>query len=92
VKFKISRHSGHQAPAEALDLLWAKLDGNTNRDVRFDRLGSEIRATWKGDAQTSVERKVREEIARRAVFDLLCDICDGSPELKSDWYAVGPLR
>jgi hypothetical protein len=92
VKFKISRHSGHAAPAEALDLLWPRLEGNNHRDVRFDRPGNEIRATWKGGVQTSVERKVREEIARRAVFDLLCEICDGSPELKSDWYAVSPLR
>jgi hypothetical protein len=91
VKFKISRHAGHQAPAEALDLLWPRLDGNQH-GVRFERLGSEIRATWKDDAPASMERKVREEIARRAVFDLLCEICEGSPEIKSDWYAVSPLR
>jgi len=91
VRFKISRHSGHQAPAEALDLLWARLEG-VQRGVRFERLGSEIRATWKGDAPASMERKVREEIARRSVFDLLCEICEGSPEIKSDWYAVSPLR
>jgi hypothetical protein len=91
VKYRISRHSGHAAPAEALDLLWPRLDGD-HRGVRFERLGNEIRATWTQHAPTATERKVREEIGRRVVLDTVCGVCDSSPELKSDWYAVAPLR
>ncbi len=35
-------------------------------------------------------RDERIEIGRRAVLDALREVCDRSPELKSDWFAVSP--
>ena len=91
--FKITHHSGFAAPADALDLLWLRLDCNRddvrNRDVvRFAKVDAELRATWKADAPLSMERPEREEFGRRAVLSILYEVCEGAPELKSDWYAV----
>jgi hypothetical protein len=79
------------APADALDLLWQRLDSKHD-DVRFAKVDAEIRATWGEDASISIERDEREEIGRRAVLDIVCDICERAPGLKSDWFAVSVLR
>jgi len=91
--FRIIRHSGFAAPADALDLLWLRLDCNRddvrNHDgVRFAKVDAELRATWIEDAPLSMERPEREELGRRAVLSILCEVCEGAPELRSDWYAV----
>jgi hypothetical protein len=91
MKFRISLHSGFAAPSDALDLLWQRLDANRN-ETRFAKDGAEISATWGADAPVSMERDERKEIGRRAVLDIVCDVCDRAPELKSDWFAVSPLR
>jgi hypothetical protein len=91
VTFRITLHSGSAAPAHALDLLWQQL-GSKRDDARFAKAGAEIRATWGEDAPISMERDEREEIGRRAVLDIVCDVCARAPELKSDWFAVSTLR
>lgn len=91
MEFRISRHSGRNAPAEALDLLLQRLGENRDR-VGFAWVGTEIRATWREDAPIAMERDVREEIGRRAVLDIVCEVCEGAPELESDWYAVSSFR
>jgi hypothetical protein len=91
VTFKITHHSGFAAPADALDLLWLRLDGNRDDvrdDVQFAKVDAELRATWKADAPLSMERPEREEFGRRAVLSILCEVCERAPELESDWYAV----
>lgn len=92
VTFRITLHSGFSAPAQALDLLWERLDASRREDARFSRVGAEIRATWKEDAEISMERDQREEIGRRAVFDIVSGICEREPELESDWFAVSTRR
>lgn len=95
--FRITLHSGFAAPADALALLWQQLDRSQD-DVRFDegirfaKVDPEIRATWREDAPSSLERYEREEIGRRAVLDVVCEVCAGAPELESDWFAVSMLR
>jgi hypothetical protein len=89
--FRITRHSGFAAPADAFDLLWQRLDANLD-GTRFTKVGAGIRATWGGDMPSSIERHEREEIGRRAVFDIVCDVCERAPELKADWFAVSALR
>jgi hypothetical protein len=91
VKYSITHHSGSSAPDDALDLLWERLNGSRD-GVRFERLENEIRATRKDSAPASVERQLRQEIGRRAVYDVICKVCENAPELKSVWYAVRPLR
>ena len=89
------------APADALDLLWQRLDANhddanqdgaNHDDARFAKVGAEIKATWEADVSISMERDEREEIGRRAVLDIVCDVCERVPELESDWFAVSTLR
>jgi hypothetical protein len=91
VTFRILLHTGFAAPADALDLLWPRLDGKRD-DVRFARVDAEIRATWDEDASIRVERDEREEIGRRAVLDIMRDACERAPQLEADWFAVSPLR
>jgi hypothetical protein len=91
VQFKITRHSGFAPPAEALDLLCARL-GARRDGVAFAKLGNEIRAVTEDDAPVSTTRDERLEIGRVAVLELVCDVCEGAPELKSDWFAVSPER
>ncbi len=87
MNFRITRHSGLTPPADALDLLWQRLDGNHD-DVSFARVGGEIRASTGEDAPVSMTRDERADVGRRAVLHVVFDVCDGAPELNSDWYAV----
>jgi len=87
VKFKITRHSGFAAPADALDLLWQRL-GASRDEVSFAKVGSHISATWREDAPVSMERDERVELGRSAVLDIVRDVCERAPELRFDWYAV----
>ena len=89
--YSITRHSGFAAPSDALDLLWQRLDGYRG-DARFTRVGTGIRAVWGDEGQSWLGRREREEIGRRAVLDIVCDICVQAPELDSDWFAISPLR
>jgi hypothetical protein len=88
VQFRITPHSTYAPPADALDLLWQRLSPKYE-DVSFARVGAEIRATTNEDAPVSMTRDERAEIGRRAVLAVLRDVCEGAPELSSDWYAVG---
>jgi hypothetical protein len=91
VDFRITPHAGSAAPVDALDLLWQELEQRRGR-VRFAKRGAEIRAMLRDDAPVSMERDEREEIGRRAVLDILREVCDGAPQLKLDWFAVSALR
>jgi hypothetical protein len=87
VKFLITRHSAFKPPDDALDLLWQRL-GAGRDEVSFAKVGAEIRATVGEDAPVSMTRDERVEIGRRAILEILTDVCELAPELKSDWFAV----
>jgi hypothetical protein len=89
VKFKITPHSGSQAPEDALDLLAARL-GPRREEITFVRIGGEIRATVSEDAPVSMTQDERQEIGRRKVLDVVLEICERVPDLKAEWYAVSP--
>jgi hypothetical protein len=91
VNFRITRHSGWEAPDDALDMLWERL--KDRRDEAYFAKGSaEIRASWGSDAPSSIDRDEREEFGRMAILEILRDVCGQEPELRSDWFAVGPYR
>lgn len=89
MRFRITPHKGFTSstrPANAVDLLWQRL-GESRGKASFDRVGrDEISATW-GEGPASTKRDDRAEIGRRAVLEILREVCEGAPEL--DRYAVG---
>jgi hypothetical protein len=85
--FSITRHSGWAAPDNALDMLWERL-GARREDTSFAKDDAEIRATWGSDPPSSIDRHEREEVGRAVILEIVRDVCEQAPELKSDWYAV----
>ncbi len=91
MKFRITSHTGFRGPtrpSDALELLAEQL-GARRDDVSFARVGSEIVATWGEDVPSSMERDERAEIGRGVVFEIVRDVCERTPELRLDWFAVG---
>ena len=87
MNFRITRHSGWAAPDDALDMLWERL--GAHRDgTSFAKRGAEIRVIWGTDTPTSLDRIEREEVGRVAILEIVRDVCDQVPELRSDWFAV----
>lgn len=89
MQFRITLHSGFTARADALELLSQQL-GASRDGARFAKVGAEITATWGEDAPVAMERDVQEEIGRRAVLDIVVDVCELTPGLNEDWFAVSP--
>jgi hypothetical protein len=88
VRFRITPHSTFKPPADALELLWMRL-GPSRDEMSFAKVGAEIKVSLGDDAPVAMTRDERVDIGRRAVLAIVLDVCDGSPELKSDWFAVG---
>lgn len=94
MKFKITSHSGFTASmrlTSVVDLLWQRL-GAVHDEVSFAKVGSEISATWEGDVPASMTPDERAELGRRAVLDIVREVCKRAPELESDWFAVGVVQ
>jgi hypothetical protein len=72
-------------------MLWQQL-GAKRDEASFAKVGNVIRAEWGVDAPVSLERDEREEIGRGVVFEIVREVCERTPELKPDWYAVSPFR
>jgi hypothetical protein len=58
--------------------------------VAFTSAGPKIRATWGAEVSSSMPQADRLEAGRRAVLEIVNEVCDRSPELQSKWYAVSP--
>lgn len=87
MQFNITPHSAYDPPADAVELLWQRL-GPRRDGVSFARVGAQITARTGEDAPVSMTRDERGEIGRRAVLNAVREVCEGAPELNSDWYAV----
>jgi hypothetical protein len=88
--FRITRHTAMRPPEHAMSLLCERLPHHCD-DVCFSMTGGEIGASLDRDESVSETNDERVEIGRRAVLGALEEICDGSPDLKLDWYAVSPV-
>lgn len=91
VDFRITHHSGSGAPEDALERLWQVLE-TRGVGVRFGKRGSEIRATLPEDDSVSLDSDARAQVGRRAVLDIVREVCESAPELELHWYAVSVLR
>ena len=87
MQFRITPHSVFDPPADALDLLWQRL-GPRREEMSFAKVGAQITVRTDEDEPVSMTRDERVEIGRRAVLDVVGEVCEGAPELKSDWFAV----
>jgi hypothetical protein len=89
MQFKITRHSGRGAPADAIELLWGQIEGRSFEGIAFAQRGPELAASVRHDLPVAMERDLREELARGKVLECLRQICEGEGELRLDWFAVG---
>ena len=89
--FKITYHSGFNPPADALDRLMQKL-GTERNQVSFSKANSEIRASWNGYRASSTTPEEHGEIGRHAVLDIVREVCELTPGLQLDWFAVSRVR
>ncbi len=62
--------------------------GAQRDEVSFAIVGAEITARLGDDDGDPATREARAEAGRWVVFELVRDVCERAPELKTDWYAV----
>jgi hypothetical protein len=91
MQFKITPHANYKPPPDALELLWQQL-GPSRDEVSFAKVGALITARTGEDAPVAMTRDERAEIGRRAVLEVVRDVCARAPELESDWFAVSSER
>ncbi|HLM86303.1 MAG TPA: hypothetical protein VK272_08965 [Solirubrobacteraceae bacterium] len=91
MKFRITQHATASPPEHALDLLTERM-GNRQEDVSFVHVGAEIRANLDRDDPIAMTHDERTDIGRRAVLEIVGEVCERAPELELDWYAVSPAR
>jgi hypothetical protein len=92
MEFRITTHTGYGAPADAIESPWACLRATSVEDATFARGHEEIRATWGYD---EASRAIMEELVepnRRALLEVVCELCDRTTGLESDWYAIGSVN
>ncbi len=87
MRFKITGHSTYAPPEDALDRLWQQL-GPRREEMSFARVGAEIKVELDEDAPVAMTRDERVDAGRRVVLELVTDICEATPGLQADWFAV----
>lgn len=70
-----------------MELLLRRL-GHRCDDVTFAIADGQIVASSEREEGDREVREGRIEVDRRAVFDIVDEVCKASPELESDWFAV----
>ncbi len=66
--------------------------GSRREDVSFARVGGEITANVDRDVPIAMTHDERSDIGRRAVLEIVGEVCELAPELKLDWFAISPAR
>jgi hypothetical protein len=91
MRFRITPHTTASPPEHALDLLSERMGGR-REEVSFARVGAEITANLDRDDPIAMTLDERTDIGRRAVLEIVGEVCERAPELKLDWFAVSPAR
>jgi hypothetical protein len=91
MRFRITPHAGHDAPADALEQLLDRLSSGRRIKGRFYKVGSEIRVTWGRDDSNGWDRPERLELEREELLDVLRDACRKAPPMQLEWYTISPL-
>jgi hypothetical protein len=90
LRFKITIHSGHGAPSDAVDLLWSRWPAGIP-EATATRIGPHIAVSYGNYDGSGVGREARLAAERLEVLGHLREICERHPELRLSWYAVAPL-
>jgi hypothetical protein len=91
VTFRITHHSGYNAPPDALDTLLVQL-GPRRDTVAFSKdSDEEITAVWEADLSSSMTQDERTETGRRMILEIVRDVCDVTPALDVDWFAISKM-
>ena len=91
MEFTITTHTAHGAPGDAIESLWPHLQTAVVEDASFAIGNQQIRATCGHDDEPSrAIREERMEPERRSLLEAVCEVCERTAGLQSDWYAVGP--
>jgi hypothetical protein len=91
MEFRITTHTGYGAPADAIEALWSILQATSIEDAAFAHGHREIRATWSYDEGSRATQEERVEPKRRELLQAVCEACEATPTIESDWYAIGPV-
>lgn len=91
MRFRITSHTALTPPDHVLERLSERIP-QRREGVVFTRAAGEIRVRTDRDDAVWMTQDERAEIGRRAVLDVVGELCDRPPELKLDWYAVSPAR
>ncbi len=87
--FKVTKHGSASPPQNALDLLGELIAGRRD-DAYFKRAGSYISARLDREEPVAMTQDERNEIGRRVVLEIIGDVCERTPGMKLEWYAVRP--
>ncbi len=90
LRFKVTIHSGHGAPADAIESLWERWPARISEATAVRR-GPEIHVNYGSYDGTGPAREQRAAAERIEVLDLVREICERDTELKLAWYAVAPV-
>ncbi|HXW58331.1 MAG TPA: hypothetical protein VEJ23_02510 [Solirubrobacteraceae bacterium] len=91
MRFRITRHAATSSPEQAIELLAQRIAGR-RKGVSFVHVGDEIRANVNRDDPVYMTQDERVSIGRRAVLEIVSELCERDPDLEVDWYAVSPAR
>jgi hypothetical protein len=91
MRYKITRHAALRPPDGVMDLLSERIPARRD-GVLFSRAGEGINARLDRDEEVGMTMDERSEIGREAVLEVVGEVCERSPELKLDWYAISPSR
>jgi hypothetical protein len=91
MRFRVTRHSAVKPPEGALSLLSERIPLR-REDVLFSKVGGEIQARLDREDSVRMTEDERLEIGREAILEAVGEVCERSPDLKLDWFAVSPAR
>jgi hypothetical protein len=91
VVFRITHHSGYNAPPDALDLLLAQLGPRRDLVAFSKESEEEITAVWEADLSSSMTQDERTETGRRMILEIVRDVCEITPGLDVDWFAISKM-
>jgi hypothetical protein len=89
MSFKVTRHATAQPPQDALERLGERIPVRTE-EVVFSKVGGQITARLDGDEEIAMTRDERIDRGRRVVLEAVAEVCERTPELRVDWFAVTP--